>query len=112
MIIIKFIVRDILNPAKNILLTQENNLPSEPTSGNVEQDLENFRLKFNFQAIYTIARKTFKQVDDDLFLVFELVVLGKPINGFKWVGDDFITDSANDILPIDRFFLLNGFHHV
>ena len=112
MIVVKFIVRDILSPAKNILLTDENLLPSVPTCGNVEQDLENFRVQFSFKAIYTIARKTFKQVGDDLFLVFELVVLGKPLDGYKWVGEDFIADSVNNIWPIDRFFLLSGFHHV
>jgi hypothetical protein len=112
MIVVKFIVRDILSQSKNILLTEENSLPSVPTCGSIEQDLENFRDQCNFKAIYTIARKTFKQVGDDLFLVFELLVIGKPMDNFKWVGDDFILDSANAINPIDRFFLLNGFHHV
>ncbi len=112
MIVVKFIVRDILSQSKNILLTEENSLPSERSSGNIETDLENFRDRCNFKAIYTIARKTFKQVGDDLFLVFELLVIGKPMDKFKWVGDDFILDAVNPISPVDRFFLLNGFHHV
>lgn len=112
MVIVKFIVRDILSPAKNILLTEENRLPSVSTCGNIEKDLENFRDNFNFKSIYTISRKTFKQVQDDLFLVFELLVSGKQLDKFKWVGDDFILDSVNNINSIDRFFLLNGFYHV
>lgn len=107
MIIVKFIVKNFLRPAKTFLLTEENLLPSVATCGNIEEDLLNFleANAQNFKAVYHINRKTFRQYGDNLYLVFELLVSAKDVSGHRWVEENFANNSYNSIQPIDRFFL-------